>query len=82
MTFSDLMDDLEALWFAALWFEGRAAGVPEMNSKSIIVGPRVGLLFWRLAATLRGLSVVQPTLAAHDQRDLHVGSVSRSGAGT
>lgn len=31
MTFSDVADDLEALWYAALWFEGRSAGFPEMN---------------------------------------------------
>ena len=29
MTFSDIVDDLEALWVAALWFENRAAGFPE-----------------------------------------------------
>ena len=29
MTFSNIADDLEALWYAALWFEGRAAGFPE-----------------------------------------------------
>ena len=31
MTFADVADDLEALWYAALWFEGRAAGFPEMD---------------------------------------------------
>ena len=31
MTFSDIVDDLEALWYAALRFEKRAAGVPEMD---------------------------------------------------
>ena len=31
MTFSDIADDLEALWYAALYFEGRAAGFPEAN---------------------------------------------------
>lgn len=31
MTFSDVVDDLEALWYSALYFEGRAAGVPEMD---------------------------------------------------
>lgn len=31
MTFSDIADDLEALWYAALWFEERAAGVPGMD---------------------------------------------------
>lgn len=30
MTFSDVADDLEALWYAALWFEGRATGFPEL----------------------------------------------------
>lgn len=31
MTFSDVADNLEALWYAALWFEGRSAGFPEMD---------------------------------------------------
>ena len=31
MTFSDVVEDLEALWYAALWFETRASGVPEMD---------------------------------------------------
>ena len=31
MTFSDIVNGLEALWYAALWFEERAAGVPEMD---------------------------------------------------
>ena len=31
MTFSDIADDLEALWYAALWFEGRADGFPEAD---------------------------------------------------
>ena len=31
MTFSNIADDLEALWYAALWFEGRAAGFPEAD---------------------------------------------------
>ena len=31
MTFSDIADDLEALWYAALWFEERAAGFPEAD---------------------------------------------------
>ena len=31
MSFSDVADDLEALWYAALWFENMAAGFPEMN---------------------------------------------------
>ena len=31
MTFSDVADDLEALWYAALWFEESAASVPEMD---------------------------------------------------
>ena len=31
MTFSDVADDLEALWYAALWFEGRIGGFPESN---------------------------------------------------
>lgn len=31
MTFSDIADDLEALWYAALWYEARAAGFPESD---------------------------------------------------
>lgn len=31
MTFTNIVDDLEALWHAALWFENRAGGVPEMD---------------------------------------------------
>ena len=31
MTFSDVADDLEALWYAALWFEERADGFPETD---------------------------------------------------
>ena len=31
MTFSDLAEDLEALWLAALWFENRPAGFPELD---------------------------------------------------
>ena len=31
MSFSDVKDDLEALWYAALWFEGRKEGFPEME---------------------------------------------------
>ncbi len=31
MTFSDVADDLEALWYAALFFENRLSGFPEMN---------------------------------------------------
>ena len=31
MTFSNIADDLEALWYAALWFEGRVAGFPEAD---------------------------------------------------
>lgn len=31
MTFSDVADDLEALWYAALWFEGRLTGFPELD---------------------------------------------------
>ena len=31
MTFSDVADDLEAIWYSALHFEQRAAGVPGMN---------------------------------------------------
>lgn len=31
MTFSDIADDLEALWYATLWFEERPAGVPAMD---------------------------------------------------
>ncbi len=31
MTSSDFMDDLEALWYATMWFEETAAGVPEMD---------------------------------------------------
>lgn len=31
MTFSDIVNDLEALWYAALWFEGPAGGFPEID---------------------------------------------------
>ncbi|KAL6717295.1 hypothetical protein ACLMJK_005210 [Lecanora helva] len=31
MTFADLSDDLEALYYASLWFEGEPLGVPEMT---------------------------------------------------
>ena len=31
MTFSNVMDDLEALWYAALWFEDRPGGAPGMD---------------------------------------------------
>lgn len=31
MTFFDVVGDLEALWYAALWFEDRIGGVPEMD---------------------------------------------------
>ena len=31
MTFSDVLGDLEALWYAALWFEDRIGGIPEMD---------------------------------------------------
>lgn len=31
MTFSDVPEDLETLWIAALWFEDRIGGFPEMD---------------------------------------------------
>lgn len=40
MTFSDLSDDLEALWYAALWFEDRPGKVPAMNVE--ILRPKPG----------------------------------------
>ena len=40
MTFSNIADDLEALWYAALWFEGRAAGFPEADFEVYRLGQR------------------------------------------
>lgn len=31
MTFSDIADDLEALYYAALWFEDKPGKVPQMD---------------------------------------------------
>ena len=31
MTFSDVVADLEALWYAALWFQDSPTGVPEVD---------------------------------------------------
>ncbi len=31
MTFADISDDLEALYYSALWFEDRPAAMPKMN---------------------------------------------------
>lgn len=36
MTFCDVMDDLEALCYAALWYENRAGGIQEMDLKMMI----------------------------------------------
>ena len=40
MTFSDIADDLEALWYAALYFEERAAGFPEVDIEVYRLGQR------------------------------------------
>ena len=31
MSFSDVADDLEALYYASLWFEDRAGGMPAVD---------------------------------------------------
>ena len=46
MTFADIADDLEALCYAALWFEGRPGGVPHfdvdvLRFKNGLTGPTV-----------------------------------------
>lgn len=60
MTFLDLSDDLEALWYAALWFEDQPGSVPGMNveilrPKAGSLGPAFvasrGALAFRLAST-------------------------------
>lgn len=66
MTFSDIVEDLEALWYATLWFEERTAGVPEMDFEVTRIEPQSpggkGPSFlasrgnFRFALTLRGMA--------------------------
>ena len=59
--FSNVADDLEALWYAALWFEERPSGFPTMDFEvkrrsSEDRGP----ISWRHMATLPLRLVVWP----------------------